>query len=217
MGSNPNYVVPDRPLGDSSSAAANTRFVLGSTASAAGVSFTPSGGISSTNVQNALVELDTKKAAIASLANIALSGAGVDLTTNAVAWTPALTFAAPGDLAVAYTIRLGRYWQISGNLVLVYFSVITSTFTWSSASGNLQLTGLPFTSQNTAGLTARGSLSFQGINKAGYSQVCSALGTNSSTLTFNASGMGQTSTGVVAADTASGTQVTLTGELLILL
>lgn len=184
---------------------------------ASGVVVIPAGGITSINVQTALVELDTKKAAISSLANVALSGAGVDLITNGVAWTPALTFATPGDLAVAYATRIARYWQISTNLVLVQFNIVTSSFTFTTASGALQISGLPFTSNSTVGLIARGALTFGGINKAGYSQVMGAMGGNVSVLGFNASGMGQTPAAVTATDTPTGGTMTLVGEMLIFL
>lgn len=182
-----------------------------------GVSVTPTGNITSTNVQAALAELDTKKAALASLASVALSGAGVDLVTNDVAWTPVLTFATPGNLAVTYTTQFGRVTQLSANKVLVHVNIVTSAFTFTTATGNLQITGLPFISQNTAGLTARGSLSFGGINKAGYSQIAIGLPINSSTLSLNASGMGVSSAQVTAADTPTGGTVTIIGDIIVYL
>lgn len=59
-------------------------------------------------------------------------------------WTPGVTFATPGNLAVAYSTQNGRYTRI-GRLVLAYFSCITSSFTHSTASGAFTITGLPFT------------------------------------------------------------------------
>lgn len=52
---------------------------------AAEIGFTPTGGIAATDVAGALAELDTEKASIASLAAIATSGSGADLTASSVA------------------------------------------------------------------------------------------------------------------------------------
>lgn len=184
---------------------------------ATGVPFTPTGGVSSTNVQTAIAELDTKKAAISSLANVALSGAGVDMITNGVSWTPTLTFAVPGDLAVSYTTRVGRYYQISANLVLVYVNITTSSFTYTTSSGNIQITGLPFTQQNTTGFNARGVTTFGGVNKVGYSSINVALPPGTSTLSFTASGMNVAAAAVVATDVASGGTVQFLAEVIIFL
>lgn len=179
------------------------------------ISVVPTGGISSTNVQSALAELDTEKAAIASLASVAFSGAGADMVTNGVAWTPALTFATPGDLAVAYSAQFGRYWQLSSNIVLLQFTITTSTFTWTTASGNLRVDGLPFTLQNTANLNARAAVSYGGITKAGYSTILMGMQPNSNHIQFSASGSGVAFVAVVAADLPSAGTVTLIGEMLI--
>lgn len=181
---------------------------------ASNIPVTPAGGITSNNVQTALVELDTKKAAISSLANVALSGAGADLVTNGISWTPVLTFVTPGDLAVAYTAQSGKYWQLSSNLVLAQFNLVTSSFTFTTASGNLKVTGIPFTSQNTGGLVPRGGLSFGGITKAGYTQIATGFGVNTNFFIFNASGSGQATAIVTAADTPSAGTVALTGEVI---
>lgn len=59
-----------------------------------------------------------------------------------VAWTPTLTFAVPGDLSVAYTTRAGWYWRL-GNIFYVQAQIETSTWTWTTASGSLKVTGFP--------------------------------------------------------------------------
>lgn len=184
---------------------------------AAGITVTPTGGISSINVQSALAELDTEKAAIASLANVALSGAGVDMVTNGVAWTPVLTFATPGNLAVAYSTQFGRYYQLSSNLVLVQFNITTSAFTFTTATGNLQITGLPFTDANLAALRMSGSCSWGGITKAGYTQMSLGMPNNNSLFQLSASGSGQAIAAVTAADTPTGGTIALIGEVIIFL
>lgn len=54
---------------------------------ASAVTVTPTGGITSTNVQSALAELDTKKAAITNLASVAFSGAITDLAGRNSNWS----------------------------------------------------------------------------------------------------------------------------------
>lgn len=201
-------------------AVANTIFRMALSAlsfAASAISFTPTGGISSINVQSALAEVDAEKAAISSLASVAFSGAGVDMLTNGIAWTPVLTFVTPGDLAVAYSSQFGRYWQLSSNLLLVQFNIVTSAFTFTTASGNLKITGLPFTTQNTGGLVPRGGLTFGGITKAGYTQFASGIGVNTNFFIINCSGSAQAPAIVTAADTPTAGTVTLIGEVIIFL
>lgn len=85
-------------------------------------------------------------------------------------WTPVLTFATPGDLSVAYTVQQGS-WQRLGRLIAWDFSIVTSTFTHTTAAGDLRITGLPFTCDNVTGRIPQGSGAWQGITKANYSQV----------------------------------------------
>lgn len=58
-------------------------------------------------------------------------------------WTPAVTYTTPGDLSVSYTTQIGRYVKI-GKLVFLK-GVITFTPTFTTASGELRITGIPFT------------------------------------------------------------------------
>jgi hypothetical protein len=62
-------------------------------------------------------------------------------------WTPVLTFATPGTVSVGYQTREGFYTKIGR---FVHFSCFISlnAFTKGTASGNLRVSGLPFTVQN---------------------------------------------------------------------
>ncbi len=183
---------------------------------AANVEFTPTGPISATNVQDAIDEVATDYAQIASLASVAFSGAAVDLASGLTAWTPVFSFATPGDfVAGAYTAQIGRYAKLSSNLVLVQFNITTAGYTFTTASGNLQISGLPFTVQTVAAMSLRGAVTFTGINKAGYTQCSLGMASNATVLTVNASGMGVTSGPVVAADVPSGGTLALSGEIII--
>lgn len=58
-------------------------------------------------------------------------------------FTPALTYATPGTFSVTYSIQAGRYVKI-GQMVWVDVEITTLTFVRGTATGRLQLTGLPF-------------------------------------------------------------------------
>lgn len=122
-------------------------------------------------------------------------------------WIPAITFATPGDLNVAYTTQLGRYQKI-GNRVYCSMDIVTSTFTFSTASGTLRVSGLPF-AVGTVGNGYRASGDFQGITKANYTQITIQPSPTSSVCTFGASGSAQSTGNVNAADMPSGGSVIL--------
>lgn len=60
-------------------------------------------------------------------------------------WTPSLTFATPGTLAINYSLRNGNYTKV-GNLVTARFAITInpSQFSKGTASGTLIFGGLPF-------------------------------------------------------------------------
>jgi hypothetical protein len=120
-------------------------------------------------------------------------------------WTPVLTFATPGDLVVAYSTQSGSYTKI-GSLYICSFVVGTSTFTHSTASGALRLTGLPA----TVSTSYRGSVAWSGITKANYTQVTS-VPTGAGIIQFSASGSGQALNNVSAGDMPSGGAVIVNG------
>jgi hypothetical protein len=123
-------------------------------------------------------------------------------------WTPVLTFATPGNLSVAYTDRIGRYTKI-GRLVFCDLNIETSTFTHTTASGNLNVTGLPFTSATLTNALSLGGGSWSGITKANYTQVASVVASNSSLLVFQISGSGQAVNTLVPSDMPTGGTVRL--------
>lgn len=73
-------------------------------------------------------------------------------------WTPTLTFAVPGNLVVNYSTRLGNYTKI-GRAVTLQYSFVTTTFTHTTASGIMVVTGSPFTPTNDA----VGAILFEGM------------------------------------------------------
>lgn len=124
-------------------------------------------------------------------------------------WTPTLTFFTPGDLSVAYSTRTGSYTKI-GRMVTVTFNVVTSTFTHSTASGSLFLSGLPFT---VGSYYSMGGLWFTGITKAGYTNFSPRTETADTKIAIVGSGSGVSASLVDKNDTPSGTQQTLVGTI----
>jgi len=128
-------------------------------------------------------------------------------------WTPAVTFVTPGDLSVVYSFQAGLYTKI-GRIVTISFALVTSTFTHTTASGNMKITGLPFPSSSDSSQRSYAPLLFAGINKASYTQVMAALvGASSSELLVQASGMGIGVGSVAVADAPTGGQVVLGGNV----
>lgn len=125
-------------------------------------------------------------------------------------WTPVLTFATAGDLSVTYTEQVGQYIKI-GKLVIAFFGITTSAFTWTTASGNARITGLPYTADNSATIRYPGSLSWGGITKANYTHIIPRVDNNTAFAVLAASGSAQSITTVAAADMPSAGTVTLRG------
>lgn len=116
-------------------------------------------------------------------------------------WTPAFTFATPGDLSVVYGSQIGRYTKV-GNLCFCAFQVTLSTFTHSSASGNASITGLPFTVSGAINFI--GGLRWSGITKANFTNVVVQPAGGTTTMAFIACGSGQTSIAIATGDMPTG-------------
>lgn len=122
-------------------------------------------------------------------------------------WTPVLTFATPGDLSVVYTTQIGSYTRV-GNQVTATGSILTSSFTWTTASGVATITGLPFTSANTA-LAYAGTMAVTGITKVTYSQFVPRVDGNSVSIILKGNGSGVANANVNAADMPSAGTVSM--------
>lgn len=127
-------------------------------------------------------------------------------------WTPAITFATPGDLSVTYATQLGEYTKI-GRLVTVNFGIVTSAFTHTTASGNLNISGLPFAANATSGYQAIGPMTWGGITKAGVTDINAAVLASSSAILLIAMASAATPAIIVAADTPTGGTMRLRGTL----
>ncbi len=118
-------------------------------------------------------------------------------------FTPVLTFATPGDLSVAYSAQQGAYVK-TGNLVTATFTITTSTFTHTTASGNLRVTGLPFTAENVTIQNWFGIGSWGGVTRANFTAVTCVVGPNTAYCEFIMQGSGQAPSQLVPADMPTG-------------
>lgn len=126
-------------------------------------------------------------------------------------WTPVLTFATPGNLSVAYTLQSGFYTKV-GRLLAGSGGVLTSAFTHTTASGNCQLTGLPFAAANFNNANV-GNTSWEGITKAGYTQVGAFITGTATLIIFAAFASGAAVSLVTASDMPTGGTVQLQSSL----
>jgi hypothetical protein len=115
-------------------------------------------------------------------------------------FTPAYTFATVGDLTFASTVRDGRYTKI-GNRVFISGYCQTDTFTWTTASSYIQITGLPFTS--ISNFNGGGSIVMSGYTKAGYNNLFMET-SNSTFMYVLAGGSGVGLAELTAADFTTG-------------
>ena len=126
-------------------------------------------------------------------------------------WTPAITFTTAGNQSIAYTQQTGTYMKI-GRKVTLNFFVITSTFTHTTASGNLNITGLPFAATNNSN-PGFGGMAVQGITKANYTQFAPRVDVNTSVMRIVASGSAQNESTVAFGDMPTGGTVRLSGTV----
>ncbi len=126
---------------------------------------------------------------------------------------PSLTFATPGDLAVTYTTRSLEETKI-GRLIAVHFTIVTASFTHSTAAGALQITGLTTNSKALTGAFFTGGLFFSNLTlPAGFTQVTPYVDQSAKIIKFARSKTtaAAVATDVITTDTTSGTNLTLSG------
>jgi hypothetical protein len=123
-----------------------------------------------------------------------------------------LTCGTPGNLSVATSLAKYDYIQrgpkFSGSLEL-----LTSAFTWTTASGNVILSGFPFTGATGLSTNPTGTLYFQGITKANYTQFSLVASATSSQLLIGCSGSGQAFATLQIGDMPSAGTVKLAGSI----
>ena len=126
-------------------------------------------------------------------------------------WTPVITFTTPGNLAVTYTTQAGIYTKI-GRSVIVSFVIDTATFTWTTSTGNLLITGFPFAALGIP--QTPGKVDWSGITKVGYTEVSAIISSGNTFATMVASGSGVARTVVTTADVPTITNKFLSGFII---
>ncbi len=125
----------------------------------------------------------------------------------AVTFTPAFTFTTPGDVSITYSFRDAR-WTRYGNHVDVQIEMTTSGFTHTTASGNLTISALP-AALTSSGARWMGTMQWNGITKANYTQFAPYMLSGGTSLTVSASGSAQALSTVAAADMPTGGSIIL--------
>ncbi len=142
--------------------------------------------------------------ALNSSVGIQLGGAGAaNLLDDAEkgTWTPALGYTTPGDESFAYTFQSGTYTKV-GRLVTLSYLVFTSTHTYTTASGQLQMTGLPFTNGAMAG---SGSGRWQGVDfDTAATELVPMVNASAATIWFSKMGDALGFADIDTTDTTSG-------------
>lgn len=127
-------------------------------------------------------------------------------------WTPTLTFATPGNLAVTYNNRLGFYTKI-GRKVSIDFTIGTATWSWTTGSGAVLIQGLPFTA-NSGPIEYNGAMSWNGISVTGFMSVTPIVtSTLPTTIQMVASGNGVARGTLAAGNLPSGGSILLVGHI----
>jgi len=98
----------------------------------------------------------TPSLGVATATSVNFGGSALNAYVGFTAWTPVFTFATPGDLSVAYGTRVAWYSRI-GNIVTANFN-LTCTPTFTTATGNALITGLPFANNSSSGNVVGSSL-----------------------------------------------------------
>lgn len=102
-------------------------------------------------------------------------------------WTPSLTCVTPGNLAVTYAAREGHYIRVESICAISMF-LQTATFTHTTASGRIQLSGIPFPAA-TGGAWGNGLMQWDTWNlPVGYTDVSSLILSGSSVVDFTMMG-----------------------------
>jgi hypothetical protein len=117
-------------------------------------------------------------------------------------WTPAFSYTTAGTSSWASVSSVGFYTKI-GNLVgwSFYFTGVPTNGT---ASGSLQVTGLPFNAVDITQNYPVGALTMQGWTKANYTSPTVVVYQNTTTARFNLVGSGQPLAEMAVADVPSG-------------
>lgn len=170
-------------------------------------------GLAAKNLNNGTLSLGGGELRIGDVVTLLYDGSEFQVLNyrkGVTGWTAAITASTPGDMSVAYVDQTGSY-EISGNKITAWFSIITSAFTYTTASGNIYITGLPFRAAANQSVYFSGAVRFSGMTKANYTQVVGGVGAAETKISLYASGSGQASVGLAITDFPTAGTVYLQG------
>ena len=124
--------------------------------------------------------------------------------------TLTLTFTTPGDQSIITSLAYAAITKI-GRVVVLQFDFLTTTFTHTTASGDILLTGIP--NAYKPANTTTGTCAWSGITKANCSQINPIIGGGSGIIHFYASCSAQSLTSIGSSDMPSGGTVRLAGSI----
>jgi hypothetical protein len=125
-------------------------------------------------------------------------------------WTPNITFATPGSMAKTSETYTGRIRRLPNNrMFIAYFDCIVNFSSLTGASGNLRITGLPFTNEST---NSHGAMTFfQRVNLTTQPYIAPTLTVNTTYIEFTASGNNTTYTALQPSHFTTGVSIRLAG------
>lgn len=185
-------------------ATANSSVLITSVSGVPSLSTTLPSGISATNMS-----LTTPTLGVATATSINFGGSTLSTYAQSQTWTPTFSFATPGNLSVSYGNQTGYYSRI-GNIITAHFQ-LACTPTFTTASGNVEISGLPFAIGQTY---AFGACLIQGpAFPSGTTSPFLQAVTNQSYFVIGSSGSATAAAYFTNTQVTSGTTLNLSGSI----
>lgn len=123
--------------------------------------------------------------------NIAIQSPSSSPIITVGGWTPTLTAQTPGTLSVSYSTQTGTYirWTTpAGSSFVNIYCSMTATATNGTASGDMRITGLPFTASNNGSSGAISQCSANWTWGSGKTQLLAYISQSPIAVTFQTMG-----------------------------
>jgi hypothetical protein len=125
-------------------------------------------------------------------------------------WVPVVTCVTPGNLTIVYSVQAGHVVRI-GAFILLTFRIGTTTFTHTTASGDVIITGVPFAHTAVDAAVSTGAMQLN-VTKATYTQFPIIM-ISASGLKIGAIGSGVANSTVAITNCPTGTQLDWYGSV----
>ncbi len=140
--------------------------------------------------------------------SITLSGGTALANYVQTVWTPTITGSSVNPTSITYSAQNGTYTRI-GNVIVLWCNVTVSALTFGSASGNFQVSGLPFAA-NSAAPSAQGTIAWDNIDIGTAVQLTPFILNNTQVIRFDQSTDTGARTQLVIGGLQSNTSIDLT-------